>query len=141
MIIEPLGIEEAAANGGATHKVTITHTDLTDTDTAQTLAGPAATTGMTGKVLRGSIVTPFDDAAGVLTGLTIEAADDTNTLLASQEISADGTTVYEKYGANTTTYSAADTIDFTVTATGANLNTVNKGEFVAYCEIRGIDRA
>jgi hypothetical protein len=140
MTIEPLGIEEAAANAGATHKVTITFRDLTDADTSQVITGPVTANGQTGKVLRLSLETPFDDAAGSLSGLTVAAADDSNTLLATQEIAADGTEVYEKYGSNTTTYTAADSIDFTFTATGANLNTLNKGKLVAYCEIRGESR-
>ena len=63
MILEQLGLEEMAATGGATHKVTITHQDLTSASAAQTLNLAVTAAEMNARCLFSILKVPFENTA------------------------------------------------------------------------------
>lgn len=134
MTTEQLGLEEMAATG-ATHKVVVTHKDLTETaaSTAQTLT-PITVANLTSwQTLFGLVRVPFEntaDSAFVSVAATMGDGGDTSRFLASQEMCVNGTEVCLKMGTGTTLqYTAADTVDIVVTpTTGKSLSDLNKGE-------------
>ena len=134
MILEQLGTEEMAATG-ATHKVVVTHADLTEAavSTAQTLA-PITVANLTSwQTLLGLIRVPFedvDDGAFVSVAATMGNGGDTARFLASQEMCVNGTEVAVKVGTGTTLqYTVADTVDIVFTpTTGKALANLDKGE-------------
>jgi len=134
MTVEQLGIEEMAATG-ATHKVVVTHADLTEAavSTAQTLA-PIVVAALTSwQTLFGLVRVPFENTADadlVSVAATMGDGGDVARFLASQEMCVNGTEVCMKVGTGTTLqYIAADTVDIVFTPTsGKALSSLNKGE-------------
>jgi hypothetical protein len=154
MILERLSLEEAAHNGGATHKVTLTYADLTDNDASQTFNAAVVGAGQIARVLRGELKIPFVSSDATLISTTV-TVDDTLSgaagLLASQELNLAGTEVLELAGKGnpgspgtswTAGYTAADTITLTVACTAAKLlSSHTKGEWWCYLEIRNATQA
>jgi len=145
MQLEPLGIEEMAATGGATHKVTITHDDLTNASASQTLNLAVTAAEMNARCLYSILKVPFEDLSDTdLISVTF-TIDDTASgaagLMASAQVCRFGTEVGVKTGVAapaswTTGYTAADTITATVACTaGKQLVDLNKGELWVYLQI------
>lgn len=134
VILEPLGLEEAAATG-STHKLVMTHADLTETavGTGQTLT-PVAVANLTSwQTTFGLLRIPFEntaDAAFDSVSAQIGDGGSTNRFLQSMELCRNGTEVGVKMGTGTTLqYTTDDTVDILVTPTaGKALNDLNKGE-------------
>lgn len=145
MTLEPLGIEEMAATGGATHKATITHEDLTDTDAAQTLNLATLAAEMNARCLYSILKVPFEDKDDAALASVTFTIDDTASgaagLMASAECCVHGTEIGVKTGVAaptswTTGYTAADTITATVACTaGKTLAALDKGELWVYLQI------
>ncbi len=133
-ILEQLGLEEMAATG-ATHKVVVTHKDLTETavSTAQTLT-PITVANLTSwQTTLGIIRVPFEntaDAAFVSVLAEMGIGGDTARFLGQQEMCVNGTEIAVKVGTGTTTqFTGADTVDIVFTpTTGKALSNLNKGE-------------
>jgi hypothetical protein len=93
----------AKAELGATHEVTITHADLTETttNTAETLASFAVVAKQGVKLVAMHLVTPFDTISTNYTTstlLTVGDGTDADLYLTSTELNTDGTEVYLKFG-------------------------------------------
>jgi hypothetical protein len=92
---------ETKAATGFTHKVIITHDDLTDTDAAQTLNLIPVTAGTVVKSAATRLVTAFDssDAATISTTVEIghnDTSADPNAFIESQQVNTSGTPVSYK---------------------------------------------
>ena len=92
---------ETKAATGFTHKVILTHDDLTDADDAQTINLIPVAAGMAVKSAATELVTVFDssDAATITTTVEIghnEASADPNAFIVSQELNPSGTEVFYK---------------------------------------------
>lgn len=149
MPLERLGIQEAAANGGATHKYVLPWTELTDADAAQTINVAVVAAEMIARVLRADLKGAFVSSDATLLSTTV-TVDDTLAgaagLLASFECNAAGTELGVLPGKGnpgspgtswTAGYTAADTITITVACTaGKLLNSHTSGEVWIYLEIR-----
>ena len=136
--LEPLGLEEMAATG-ATHKVVVTHADLTETtvSTAQTLT-PITVANLTSWETKFALLrSPFQYTADPLfnsVAVTMGDGGSTNRFLTSTELCVDGTEIGVKVGTGTTLqYTTDDTVDLVFTpATGYALDSLDKGEVWFY---------
>lgn len=133
MKIEPASKQFEAAFG-ATHQVTLTADDLTETtaDTAQTFT-VAAPAGTLAQVIATAVPTAFKDASDAAFNtnvLTIGDEVDPDRYLASQELNENGTEVLYKAGTGVAyAYTADDTIDITIAAMAAkSLVNIDTGE-------------
>lgn len=119
---------------GYTHKVILTHDDLTDTDTSQTIAILTVPAGSVVEKVGVRLTAEFDDAAGAgsgsLSDLNLSIGDDGSTTrwVNASEISVQGTAVAYLASATAYVYLADNTVDAIFASTGANLNTLNAGE-------------
>jgi len=101
--VTPLATQERAAHG-ATHVVTITHADLTEssTNTTQTLTNLLyIAANQSVELVKMELVTAFqDDATNGFASLALEVGDgtDTDLYLDSTELNVYGTEVYAKHG-------------------------------------------
>jgi len=137
-ILEQLGLEEMAATG-ATHKVVVTHSDLTETtvSTAQTLT-PITVANLTSWETKFALLrVPFANTADTgfnSVAVTMGDGGSTNRFLTSTELCENGTEVAVKVGTGTTLqYTTDDTVDLVFTpATGYALSALNKGEVWFY---------
>ena len=133
---------------GFTHKVVLTHEDLTDTDAAQTINLIPVTAGMAVKSAATELVTVFDssDAATITTTVEIghnEATPDPNAFITSQELNPSGTEVFYKVHPSTVpfaftegTASAPKYVQAAFACTsGDSLADHNQGELNVYLEI------
>lgn len=144
MNIKQVDILEAAVRG-YTHIVTIDYTDLTDADTAQTIAILPDPTSATSQLVEKEvscvgidITTPF--AASGLTDMTIIIGDDGNDdrFFTAALANLNGSGFYSVPAAVTTqpyTYKAANTVDAIFTSTGANLDTLTAGEVKLFLKV------
>ena len=134
MNVLPLTTEEKAATL-ATHLVTITSDDLTETtvNTAQTLTVTVAA-GDFFEVIAHKLVTPFEDASDAAfntTAYTIGDGGSANRFLTSTELNVNGTEIDFKAGAlgEGYFYNSADTVDFAIgSMSGKALNNIDTGE-------------
>ncbi len=129
---------------GATHKVTITHADLTETvaDTDQTLT-ITADAKMLFELVAFDLVTAFEDASDAAlndTQITIGETD-VDRFLAATQINANGTEIVAGTGPVSTqpfVFTAADTIDILIESmTGKSLSDIDTGEIVLF--VRKLD--
>ena len=100
---------ETKAAFGYTHKVILTHEDLTDADDAQTINLIPVVAGTAVKSAATRLVSVFDssDAATITTTVEIghnETSADPNAFITSQELNPSGTEVFYKVNPSTTPY-------------------------------------
>jgi hypothetical protein len=100
---------ETKAAFGYTHKVILDHTDLTDTDAAQTINLIPVVAGTAVKSAATRLVSVFDssDAATITTTVEIghnEATPDPNAFITSQELNPSGTEVFYTVNPSTTPF-------------------------------------
>ena len=133
---------------GFTHKVIITHEDLTDADDAQTINLLPVVAGTAVKSAATRLVSVFDssDAATITTTVEIGHDDttaDPNAFITSQELNPSGTEVFYKVNPSTTPHAfVAGTVAspkyiqaaFACT-TGDSLADHNTGELEVFLEI------
>lgn len=134
--------ENEAANLGFNYQVELTHADLTDADTQQTIALLNVAAGDIVSACATKLVTPFEDTADtavVLTTLIIGDDADTDRFLVSQELNLNGTEIDFKAGPPTTqhhAYNAANTIDAIIDVTAAKTCLqLDKGEIHIFFKI------
>lgn len=140
MKLRPLSKEEMLKHVGATHLAIITYADLTETtaDTAQNVAlftTPASYCSV--ELKKSVLVTPFKDASDAAfntNALIVGDSGDTDRLLASQELNANGTEVLKKIGTGTKmVYTSATVINANIAAMAAkSLSNVDTGEVHLY---------
>lgn len=150
MITRELTIEEKAATNW-THVTTITHEDLTDTDTSQTLTALNIDDDQVVVNVGAYLETAFNDT-GSMTSLTLQVGDggDVDRFIGdnnggtpnADELHVDGTEITKSFNTGQGTvpyqYTADDTIDAIFTSAGGNLNTLNAGKVHIYFEVRDI---
>jgi len=132
--------------GGFTHKVVLTHEDLTETtdNTAQTIEMVSVEIGS--RVAEASYIlkTDFEDASDVnLNATTLEVGDaaDPNRFIVSKELNGNGTEIQAWSTANDVntvpyTYLADDTIDAKIGSMAAKaLNDIDTGEIWIYLNV------
>lgn len=125
---------EESLRHGYTHKVILTHDDLTAAATSQTIAILTVPTGTVVEKVGVRLLTEFDDAAGAgngsVTDLNLSIGDDGSTTrwVNASEISVQGTAVAYLTSATAYVYLADNTVDAIFAATGANVSTLNAGE-------------
>jgi len=144
MTITPLPLETSAASG-FTHKVTITHADLTDADTSQTLAiYPESGSFAAGTCVTRvgyNLVTEFDDAEDAVSDMNLYVGDDGSTTrwVNGVEVSEKGTAVAYGISATANCYTAANTVDAIFITTGGNLDTLDTGEVQIYLAVTDLN--
>lgn len=145
MQLQPLGVEEAALIG-ATHRLILTHADITmaTVDTAQTIEAVPVAAKMGVQLVDVRLKTAFQDsadAASIITAITVGDGGSTTRFLASTELNANGTEIWLKGGVNPNpqpyVYTAADTVDvvFLAPTSGKNLAALDTGEVHLYFKI------
>ncbi len=126
--------QERDAHGGATHKVIVTYADLTGT-AATSLVQPVLplsgtfAAGTSAALVAMKLITPFD--GGATSDLTVKVGDggDDDRFLAATIVHEDASEVDYAEGIHISNgYDAADALDVTWTATGANLTVLTTGE-------------
>lgn len=139
MRTDTLTSQEQQTLGGATHRVVITHADLTETtaNTAQVLSPLTVGLGSLVKCVCAIMVDDFEDASDAAFNTTAITAGDggsANRFLASMELNVNGTEVDFKAGVDTFYgYESADTVDVTFNAmSGKALNDIDNGEVHLY---------
>lgn len=146
MIVYPLQLEEQSATG-FTHRIRLTHEDLTEAtaNTAQTIA--IFTVGARSYVSDAAfnLVTPFEDASdNAYNSTTIIVGDggSTNRYIASAEINVNGSEILAGPGVNTTVnyaYTAADTIDIIFgSMTAKSLSDIDVGALDVYLKVSNL---
>jgi len=139
MKILPLQHEQATL--GPTHKIVLTHEDLTEATAATAQVIPLLTVaiGDLVEVVGTYLPTPFEDASDAAfntTAITIGDGGSANRLLASQELNVNGTEVLGKAGAGPYVYVAADMVDVTVGAmTAKSLVDIDAGEVWVFVRV------
>lgn len=142
MTITQVDIMEATRRGYS-HIITVNYTDLTDADTAQTIAifpdptsGTSQLTEKEVKCVGIDIATPF--VATSMTNMTIIVGDDGNDdrffTAALADLVANTGFYSTPWSVSTQpyTYKAANTVDAIFSSTGANLNTLTAGQVKIY---------
>ncbi|RLA51427.1 MAG: hypothetical protein DRQ98_11525 [Gammaproteobacteria bacterium] len=137
--------------GGFTHKVVLTHADLTETtaNTAQTIE--ILTVELGSRVSEASYIlkTDFEDASDVnLNATVLEVGDDTdpNRYIVSKELNTNGTEIQAWSTANDVntvpyTYLTADTIDAVIGSMAAkSLSDIDTGEVWIYLNVVHLGR-
>lgn len=142
MNVIALGTHEWSRLGGATHKVIVTHADLTEAtaNTAQVLSPITVALGDMVKLVGVRLITDFQDASDAAfntTAITSGDGGDAARFLASMELNTNGTEVDAKAGVDTLyAYTAADTVDITVNSmTGKSLVNIDQGEVHLYYRV------
>lgn len=150
MQIIPL-TEEEAASTGFTHKMKILAADLallTSGTAASIYPGfNGATTFAAGLYVRDAasvVVTPFTSSGGAITTLTLSVGDGNSATayINAQDLKTAGYTAAFN-GTKPAIYSAADTIDATVTIVGQTMASINAGEvhvYMALTDLALLDR-
>ena len=144
MTITPLPLETRAGLG-FTHKVTITHADLTDADTSQTIAiFPESGTFPAGTVVTAAaynLVTEFDDGEDAISDMNLYIGDDGSTTrwVNAAEVSEKGTAVAFAASGTYNCYTAANTVDAIFITTGGNLDTLDTGEVQIYLAVSNLN--
>lgn len=143
MTTTPLSYEEKIANNGATHRVKVTHEDLTEasTGTAQVLTLFSAAANDIVDVIKAKLVTAFSDASDSAfdtTAVTAGYGGAATAQLASMECNVNGTEITQKAGTGTAfNPTSADTLDLTVNSkTGKSLSNIDAGELHVYLRIQ-----
>jgi hypothetical protein len=138
----PLSTEERLKHGGATHKATVTHADLTEetVNTAQTIELFPVVAKDAVKLIYDDLVTAFEDqsdAAFNSNAITVGDGGDLDRLLASQQVNVNGTEVVRKLGTGTMyIFTDADTVDLVVGSMAAKaLSDIDKGELDLYFQL------
>lgn len=138
MIIKQLGIEERAGCG-ATYKITLTHEDLTTTTsgTAQVIALLTLTAGQKVRACKVDLETEFTGGSLSALAATIgDAATGANYLLTSSSLLTGDTPITYKDGTGTMkVYTAADTLDITVTPTADSVSAATAGKLNIYVQV------
>lgn len=135
-----------AALRGYTHIVTIGHADLTDADTAQTIAILPDPTSDTSQLIEKEVSCVGIDiteqfAATSLSALTVIVGDDGNDdrfyTAALADLYANSGFYSAPYSVSTQpyTYKAANTVDAIFTSTGANLDACTAGEVKLFLKV------
>jgi hypothetical protein len=142
---------EERVSSGFTHRVELTHADLTETaaNTAQTIAILTVAAGDMVRNCATKLVIPFEDASdNALNTTTLIVGDDgsTNRYLASQELNLNGTEIDAKAGVATGhVFTAANTIDAIFGSMAAkSLSDIDAGEvhiFLAITELNKLSKA
>lgn len=132
MIVTPTTYNEQARHGW-THEATIELTDFNGTaDTALTLPVFNVEAGDAVQDVAVELVTSLDGGATSATTVEIGDGADPNAYVTATSIHADGSpiTYFQNGGTGLPgVYTAADTVDVTFAATGANLSVLTQGEF------------
>lgn len=133
MQILPLQHEQTGL--GPTHKIIVTHEDLTETtaNTAQVIPLLTVALGDLVEVVATYVPTAFQDASDAAfntTAITIGDGGSANRLLTSQELNVNGSEVLGKAGvAGGYVYLAGDTVDLTVgSMSSKSLSNIDTGE-------------
>lgn len=141
MEIYPTTTEERQ-QGGFTHRVTLTHTDLTQSAaaTAQVIPLLALIAGLMVVKVATRLVTPFQntaDGAFNSAAITIGDGGTANLYLTSQETNANGTSIAAKAGTGTLkAYTGADSLNLTFNSmTGKSLVNLNAGALTVFLEV------
>lgn len=142
MQIEVLSLETTAIRG-FTHRIRLTHEDLTQAtaNTAQVIPILSVNAGSYVSDCATKLVTAFKnsaDAAFNTTAITVGDGGSANRFLTSTELNENGTEVYYKAGALTSpyVYTTADTIDITFNAMSAKaLVDLNAGELIVFLNV------
>ena len=143
MTIVPLPYE-SQAKSGFTHKINITHADLTAAATTETIELLTAPAGGVVRKVAFRVNTAFD--GGVTSTMTLQVGDgvDPNRYVTAQVVHVDGTEILSWIESNATdsapySYVAADTVDALFTATGANVSVLTAGDMDIYVQIFDLD--
>ena len=142
MKVYPLNVNERAATG-FTHRINITHEDLTETtaNTAQTIAIFTVAAGDVVNDAALAVTTAFEDAsdnAYNALAVVVGDGDDTDQYIVSTEVNANGTTVlYRACAADAQlAYTAADTVDIVFPAMAAkSLSDIDVGELDVFLSV------
>ena len=142
MKVYALNDNERAATG-FTHRINITHEDLTETtaNTAQTIAIFTVAAGDVVNDAALAVTTPFEDAsdnAFNTTTVQVGDGDDTDQYIASTEVNVNGTEVkYMACAADAQLAStAADTVDILVgSMTAKSLSNIDVGELDVFLSV------
>ena len=128
---------------GFTHKIVVTHSDLTETtaDTDQTIAILSVAAGDVVEKAAYKLVTPFADASdSAFNDTKVQVGDgtDTDEYIAATQVNVNGTEVL--YAANVNTvpfaYTASDTVDLLVESmTAKSLSDLDTGEIHIYLAV------
>jgi hypothetical protein len=137
--------QEERAKTGFTHRVKLTHSDLTETatNTAQTIQILPVTDGTLVDRVAMRLVTPFQDASDAAFNsntLIVGDGGSTNRFLTSQQLNVNGTEILGFAGTNTTgyVYLADDTVDVVIGSMSAKaLVDIDVGEVWIF--IRAVD--
>ena len=137
---------EARAQTGFTHKIEITHADLTAAATTETLAlFPQTGTFPAGTACQRvgfSLKTPFDGGATSTMTLQVGDGGDVDRLLPAVVVHEDGSEIDFGITNLDHVYLAADTIDALFTATGANVSVLTAGAidiFLAIVDLNDLE--
>ena len=142
MTVYELPYESKAATG-FTHKVVVTHSDITEStaDTDQTIAILSVAAGDIVEKAAYKLVTAFSDASdSALNDTKVQVGDggDTDRYIAATQVNVNGTEVLFAANANTTSYAytAADTVDLLVESmTAKSLSDLDAGEIHIYLAV------
>jgi hypothetical protein len=142
MTVYELPYESKAATG-FTHKVVVTHSDITEStaDTDQTIAILSVAAGDIVEKAAYKLVTAFSDASdSALNDTKVQVGDggDTDRYIAATQVNVNGTEVLYANNANTTSYAytAADTVDLLVESmTAKSLSELDAGEIHIYLAV------
>lgn len=142
MKVYPLNVNERAATG-FTHRINITHEDLTETtaNTAQTIAIFTVAAGDVVNDAALAVTTPFEDAsdnAFNTTTVIVGDGDDDDQYIASTEVNVNGSEVkYKACAADAQlAYTAADTVDIIFGSMAAkSLSDIDTGELDVFLSV------
>lgn len=136
MQIEALGTQEVAARDGATHRIIITHEDLTEAvaDTDQVIQLKDALAGQVAEVVGMKLVTSFEDESDAAFNSILlsigETGGDVDYYMTATQVNENGAEVDYKLGTGSKkVYLADDTLDLLVESMAAkSLVNIDKGE-------------
>jgi hypothetical protein len=134
---------ETKAATGFTHKVILTHDDLTEStaDTDQTIALLSVVAGDVVQKAAFQLVTAFKDASDAAfndTQVQVGDGNDTDEYIAATQVNENGTEVLFAANVNTVpfAYTAADTVDLLVESmTAKSLSNLDAGEIHIYLAV------
>ncbi len=145
MNAELLSAEEQRAYG-FTHRIKVTHEDLTETTAATDQVIPLLSVAAGALVTRCAtrLVTPFNDASDVAyndTQVSVGDGGSAARFLAAQQVNENGTEVLAKGGTGTLhAYEAADTVDLTVAHQDSKaLADLDAGELWVFLHVQDLD--
>lgn len=142
MKVYPLNDNERAATG-FTHRINLTHEDLTETtaNTAQTIAIFTLAAGDVVKDAALAVTTPFEDASDNTLNTTtviVGDGDDDDQYITSTEVNVNGSEVkYKACAADAQlAYTAADTVDIIFGSMAAkSLSDIDTGELDVFLSV------